>query len=199
MTRRYEVPEGECKAFAETVFDAVSTLHDLTHGGDVEVAPTRISFSQLFAYASDPYAQADVTIEQAIARDPATRADFDRLVEKTSVFIRAAAAASDTTFSRTGEGYRMRFERSRAESTQTYVIIEPTEAGNEPPRALFVRYPDGRRCKHALPQSHGGIVQLLEDAGSELLLGLLDIKNEVYLCRDENQSLSGDDGGAGPN
>ena len=96
MTRRYEVPEGECKAFAETVFDAVSTLHDLTHGGDVEVAPTRISFSQLFAYASDPYAQADVTIEQAIARDPATRADFDRLVEKTSVFIRAAAAASDT-------------------------------------------------------------------------------------------------------
>ena len=68
-----------------------------------------------------------------------------------------------------------------------------------PPRALFVRYPDGRRRKHILPQGHAGIVQLLEDSSSELLLGLLDIKNEVYLCRDEDQGLSGDDGGSGPN
>ena len=199
MTRQYEVPEGDHKAFAETVFDAVSTLHDLTHIGDVVVEPDRVTFSRLFAYASDSYALPDAAIERAIAENPAIRADCDRLMEKTSVFIRAAAAASDTTFSRTGEGYRMRFEHSRAESAQTYVIIEPTEAGNEPPRALFVRYPDGRRRKHTLPQSHAGIVQLLEDSSSELLLGLLDIKNEVYLCRDENQSLSGDDGGSGPN
>ncbi len=199
MTRRYDIPTGGRRKLAEAVFDAVSTLHDLTRENEEEVEPERVPFSRLYAYASDPYAQADPVVERAIAENPSLRADFDRLIEKTGVFIRAAAAASDTSFSRTGEGYRMRFERSRAEATQTYVIIEPTEDGKKPPHALFVRYPDGRRRKHVLPQGHEGIVQLLEDSGSELLLGLLDIENEVYLCRDEDQGLSGDDGGAGPN
>lgn len=199
MTRRFEIPRDGRKAFAEAVFDAVSTLNDLTNQGDAAVALAPVSFSRLYAYASDPYARADPTIEQAIAENPALRADFDRLIEQTSVFIRAAAAASNTSFSRTGDGYRMRFERSRAEAAQTYVIIESTDPGNAPPRALFVCYPDGRRRKHILPQGHSGIVQLLEDSSSELLLGLLDIRNEVYLCRDEDQGLSGDDGGSGPN
>ena len=198
MTRRCDIPTGERRKFAETVFDAASTLQDLARDDEVEVELERVSFSRLYAYVSDPYAEADPVIERAVAEDPAMRADFDRLIEKTGLFIRAAAAASDTSFSRTGKGYRMRFERSRAEATQTYVIIEPTEEGNMPPRALFIRYPDGRRRKHVLPEGHAGIVQLLEDSGSELLLGLLDINNEVYLCRDEDQGLSGDDRGSGP-
>ena len=186
MTRQYDIPTGGRRKYAETVFDALNTLQDLARKDEGEAAPERVPFSRLYAYVSDPYAQADPDIERAVAEDPAMRANFDRLVEKTGVFIRAAAAASDTTFSRTGEGYRMRFERSRAVATQTYVIIEPTDELSKPPLALFVRYPDGRRRKHVLPRGQKGIVQLLEDTGSELLLGLLDINNEVYLCRDEN-------------
>lgn len=186
MTRRYDIPTGDRRKFAETVFDALNTLQSLDRDDEAEVEFERVSFSRLYTYVSDPYAQADPVIERAIAGDSTMRADFDRLIEKTGVFILAAAAASDTNFSRTGTGYRMRFERSRAEATQTYVIIEATEEGNKPPRALFIRYPDGRRSKHVLPQGHEGIVQLLEDTGSELLLGLLDINNEVYLCRDED-------------
>lgn len=186
MTRRYDIPTDERIKFTETVFDALSTLQALDRDDEAEVELERVPFSRLYAYVSDPYAQADPVIERAVAEDPAMRADLDRLIEKTGVFIRTAAAASDTSFSRTGKGYRMRFERSRAEATQTYVIIESTEDGSKSPRALFIRYPDGRRRKHVLPQGHAGIVQLLEDSDSELLLGLLDINNEVFLCRDEN-------------
>ncbi len=158
MTRQYDIPTGGRRKFAETVFDALNTLHNLTRKDEEEVEAERVSFSQLYAYVRDPNAQPDPVIERAVAENPAMRANFDRLVERTAVFIRAAAAASAATFSRTGKGYRMRFERSRAEATQTYVIIEPTEAGTKPPLALFIRYPDGRRRKHALPQGHAGIV-----------------------------------------
>ena len=83
-------------------------------------------------------------------------------------------------------------------TTVSIVLVREHAEKVKPPRALFIRYPDGRRRKHVLPEGHAGIVQLLEDSGSELLLGLLDINNEVYLCRDEDQGLSGDDRGSGP-
>ncbi len=196
MSRRYEIPTGDRRSIAEQAFEALSNLDELARKGVVEAARRRIPLARLYAYAVGR--GADAAIERALGDDAELRAAFDRLLDKTAVPALAAAAASDDAFSRTAQGYRLRLERSRAEPTQFYVIIEPLAEGGTPPRALFIRFPDNRRRKFVLPEEHEGVIQLIESEDSEIVQSLRDHEVEVFLCRNEDQDLFGDDRGSGP-
>ena len=83
--------------------------------------------------------------------------------------------------SRDGAGCRIRFQRSRAEPGQTYVIIELDEGQGARRTTLFVCDAEDRCLKYRLPEAREGVVQMLLDEDSELLRALLDIKTEIFI------------------
>ena len=184
MSRRYNQPTGDRLARAEELFHAMSTAGDLLRpspAGDDNAGT--VPFSALYAYATDPDGAVDDELELALGRDPGLAADFGRILEKTVVWRlpRVAAASSGPIMSREGEGCRIRFQTSRAEPDQTYIIIELTEDGAKGPTALFIVDPELGCRRFALPAARDRVIQLLVDRDSELLQGLLDIKTEVFL------------------
>ncbi len=179
MTTRYNIPAAEALGPARQLFDAISTLQSLGDGGK----PAKIAFARLYAFATDPDGGADPEVERLLEEDPDARRDFRRLLEKTAYAYlpRVAAASTGGIGQRTGANCRIRFEASRAEPDQTYVIIEVTDSGEPDPTALFV-CDTGDRCdKFPLPRGRDGIVQLLLESDSELLAKLRNIETEIYL------------------
>ena len=111
------------------------------------------------------------------------RADLRRLLEKPAILRlpRVAAASAGVIMSRDGEGCRIRFQRSRAEPRQTYVIIELDHDQGTPRTTLFTCDSENRCRKFPVPEAREGVVQMLLDEDSELLRALLDIKTEIFI------------------
>ena len=180
MSIRYDVPEGAELEAAARAFDEASHLDTLLRG---PAGPPRIAFGRLYAYATDVEGAADPELTEALDRDPGLRAGLRRLVEKTAILRlpRVAAASAGAILNRDGEGCRIRFQRSRAEPRQTYVIIE-LEDGQGTPRTTLITCDSEDRClKFPLPEAREGVVQMLLDEDSELLRALLDIKTEIFI------------------
>jgi hypothetical protein len=118
-----------------------------------------------------------------LERDPALRADLHRLLEKTAVSYlpQVAAASSGTIKVREGQGCLIRFEASRAEPSQTFVVIELTNPETPVPGHLFVCDAENHCLKYPLPPASDGAIQILLEQGSDLLDRLLDIDTEVFL------------------
>ena len=150
--------------------------------GDVDPPAPRIAFSRLYEFAADADPAGDPEICAALESDARLAGDFRRILERMAAvrLPRVAAAGSGPIGGRDGEGCRIRFEPSQAESTQTYVIIELADAAAEP-AALFIVDAEPRCLSFAMPAARDGIIQLLEDDRSALLAGLRDIKTEVFL------------------
>jgi len=143
---------------------------------------TRISFGRLYAYAVEPDVL-DPELDGALQADETLREDFQRLLERTAMIRvpRVAAASPGTIMSRVGDGCQIRFQASRAEPNQTYVIIDLTDKEARAPTNMFVVNSRSECMKFSLPPARNGIIQFLVEQGSDLLVGLLDIKNEVFL------------------
>lgn len=142
----------------------------------------RIAFSRLYAFARDPNLAAAPDIRGALTRNPQLATDFRRIVERRALarMPRVAAASTDPITVRHGEGCRIRFEESRAEQDQIYVIIELADA-NARPQALFI-FDEQQFCRpYPLPSADKGVIQLLEHRNGPLVVGLRDIKAEVIL------------------
>lgn len=182
MGVRLHLPDGDRLRLAERLFDAVSTFDWLTRSSEPP-GRRKIAPSRLYAYATDARAEVDVELERALDEDAEARAAFRRLLEKTAHgrMPRVAAASSGPILSRDGQGCRIRFERSRAEPNQTYVIIELTDKRAPPPATLFVWDREDRCRRYPLPLAQEGVIQMLVEQESDLLQGLLDIKSEVFL------------------
>lgn len=183
MTKRSQLPEDEGLDLMRELFVAIMDLDDITKAAAEPFRRRRIALSRFYAYATEPGGPEDPELERALAADPALRADFRRLLEKTaaSYLPQVAAASSGTVERREGQGCRIRFEASRAEPSQTYVIIELIDQERPIPGALFVCYADYRCVKFALPPAHDGVIQILLEQDSDLLAKLRDIKTEVFL------------------
>ncbi len=182
MSKQYAVPAKEQLETSERLFDALSSLEALTRAADPP-QPRPIVFSRLYDYATQGGRATDRELERAIAGDPRLCADFRRLLEKTAAsrLPRSAAASTGILERREGEGCRIRFEKSRAEPTQTFVMIELADTEAPPPSVLFVCDVDNRCVKFPLPPARDGVIQILLEQGSDLLERLLDIRNEVFL------------------
>jgi len=182
MSMRYQVPEDEIRELSTKLFTAMQHLRDLKQAREIPNTVTHIGIERLYAYAVEPDVQ-DPELDGALQTDETLREDFQRLLHRTAMLRvpRVAAASPGTIMSRDGDGCQIRFQESRAEPNQTYVIIELTDKIAKAPARLFVVDSKNRCQKFSLPPARNGIIQFLVEQNSDLLVGLLDIKTEVFL------------------
>ena len=182
MSTRYQVPTGDKRELSAQLFTAMRQMRELKRTREPSNTDTRIGFERLYAYAVEPDVL-DPELDDALQADETLREDFQRLLDRTAMIRvpRVAAASPGTIMSRDGDGCRIRFQASRAEPNQTYVIIELTDKEAKAPAHLFVVDTENRCRKFPLPAARNGIIQFLVEQESDLLVGLLDIKTEVYL------------------
>ncbi|MBE0529641.1 MAG: hypothetical protein IH626_02370 [Rhodospirillales bacterium] len=170
------------KAAAGQVFDALSTLDALTDFSADSQISRAVGFADLYAYATEPDRPMDERLQRALASDARLRGDLDRLLENTALyrFPRLAAASSGENDRREGDGFTIRLRQSRAEETQTYVIIE-VHPGKEAPSTLFIFGAGHPYGKFPLPAAQDGVIQLLSETSSDLVKALLDVHTEVFI------------------
>jgi len=164
-------------ALAEETLDALSAVDRLS-----EPAMAKASPSALHAYATDPDYDADERLLEQLRTDAALQADFQRLLNNTSLYFmpRLAAASTGAIEARETQGCRIAFRSSRADENQVYAIIELVDK-QAAPRLLLIRLADGATERLALPPFQDGRAQLLLDRNSAEAKGLMDINAEVYL------------------
>ena len=183
MTKRHQLPDHEHRDRSQRLFDILTNLDDLTRASGEQTRSGKIAISRLYAYATGSEDSKDPELEQALERDSALRSDLHQLLEKTAVSYlpRVAAASSGTIKVREGQGCRIRFEVSRAETSQTFVMIELTDPETPVPGHLFACDVENHCLKCPLPPARDGTIQILLEQGSDLLDRLLDIDTEVFL------------------
>ena len=82
---------------------------------------------------------------------------------------------------RSGEGCKIRFERSHAAREQFYVIIELAAEAVRGPNQLMVCDSDDVCHQFPLPHARRGIIQFLMDGDSELSKLMQDSQTDVFL------------------
>jgi hypothetical protein len=171
------------KKAAGQVFDALSTLDALTETDNEATTGGQIGFSDIYAFATNPAHAMDNRMREALLRNPRLRRDLDKMIANAPVyhFRRVAAASSGDIDSRESDGFKIRLKQSRAEETQTYVIIELAEGAPKAPTMLFVRDAGEDYIKQALPEPQDGVIQLLVESDSDLVKALRDIQTEVFI------------------
>ena len=182
MSVKIKAPSAQDLDVAATVFGAFESANRLAEA-PVEAADARISGTRLYTYATDPGNLSDHDLEAALAVDPKLAGDFRRLLQRTALvrFPQVAAASSGAVSGRAADGYRISFEPSRAEPTQTYVIIDITADHDVGPKCLFLCREGRQTRKIALPPGRNGVVQILLDNDDEALIDLRHPDSEVYL------------------
>ncbi len=153
----------------------------LLDADDDATGASRPLFTELFAAANAP-GPLPAAIAQALLADPALRADFNLLLQRTArVHLpRAAAAASGALQRREADGYSLRLVPSRSGTGQVYLLIEVPE-GHTPPQRLVVSNPDGTICKEDLPPPTEQTIRLLKDANDPLPRTFSQADSELFL------------------
>jgi hypothetical protein len=183
MTKRQQLPDGERRELTQRLFDVLTNFNDLTRTSEEPEPLGRNAIGRLYAYATRSDLPEDPELEEMLEQDPEMRADLHRLLEKTAVSFlpQVAAASSGTIDTREGRGCRIRFEASRAEPSQTYVMIELSDPEMPVPGHLVVCDAENRCLKCSLPAARDGAIQILLERDSALLNRLLDLETEVFL------------------
>ncbi|MBL6928907.1 MAG: hypothetical protein ISR44_07015 [Rhodospirillales bacterium] len=171
------------KDAAGQVFDALSTLDALTATDETATDAKGVGFSDLYSFATDPVSVMDDALRGALNDNERLRRDMDQILEKTALyhFPLVAAASSGAVEERDGEGFKIKLRQSRAESSQTYVMIELDETNTSQPSTLFVRGSEHFYGKYPLPEAQGGVIQLLVESSSDLVKALRDVHTEVFI------------------
>ena len=176
MTTSFTLPDDKTIELAEQVFDVIETQH-WPESGDAG----RFTIQRLFDYVTDAGLDAS-DLEAALEESAALRRDLRRLTAKIAGYHipELAAAASGPVTRRVTQGCQVSFEASRAEPSQTYVVISLSELGSHP-RWLAVFSKDNQCRRLALPEPRDGLIQLLMESGSDLLAALRDPDNEIFI------------------
>ncbi|MBT3307036.1 MAG: hypothetical protein HN377_11210 [Alphaproteobacteria bacterium] len=171
------------KAAAEQVFDALTTLDALSAKDETTAEAKGVGFTELYSFATDPASVMDDNLRRALNDNERLRNDMDQILDKTALyhFPLVAAASSGAVDERDGEGFKIRLRQSRAERSQTYVMIELDETNMARPSTLFVRSAENDYGKYPLPEAQGGVIQLLVESGSDLVKALRDVHTEVFI------------------
>lgn len=145
--------------------------------------PSRPSFAELYAYATDPAFEARPALLAALVRDPSLRAELRRLLGNVAKhsFPRQAAAASGAVARREVVGAMLALTISRADPGQAYLGIELTDPAAPPPSVLSLVGGDGAPVRLTLPAFAGGAVQMLLETAGETYRLLADPETEVFL------------------
>ena len=167
--------------FVEAALDALSTSDLLLEG--TGQPSSKASPSEMHAYAIDSMYRASSTLLHCLKTNPATRADFQKILSNTARYYlpQVAAASSGDIESREANGCKISFKPSRANDAHMYVIIESLGDITFNPTLIFVCGTNDHLERAELPPAQNGRVQLLLERDSPMAHGLLDIKTEVYL------------------
>lgn len=167
---------------ATQIFEASMIVSEYLLDLDIEDKPRQLSASDLYRMTSvADKIDADLAI---IDHEPeTTRAAYLHMLDTFAIYRLppAMAASTDTIPTRDCEGCRLRFESSRAESDQIYIIIELHDRHAGLPHILIVSDADNY-CSHiALPAPRNGIIQLISQRNSPLMEMLSDPRTKVIL------------------
>jgi len=167
---------------AAQIFDASMLVSEYMLDPDREDNPRQLSASDLYRMTS-AVDMNDADIE-TIDREPeTTRAAYVQMLDSYAIYHLPPpmAASTDTFPARDCEGCRLRFESSRAESDQIYIIIELHDRHADLPHVLIVSDADNY-CRHiSLPAPRNGIIQLISQRNSPLMEMLSDPRTKVIL------------------
>lgn len=143
----------------------------------------KISFADLYAYATDLHFTPDSVLVKALEDDGQLMSDFQRLLSNTSSIYmpQVAAASSGERTYREADGCKIMFKESRADPAQMFVIIELINKQAVPPTMMFICHPDNSCRRVILGDSVDGRIQLLVDRDSHIVRGLSEVSTEVYL------------------
>lgn len=143
----------------------------------------RVAASRIYAAARDGSDDQDVSA--VLADNRAARALYGRAVADTARFAlpEARAASSGNPAARYGEGCHIRFERSRAEPGQYFVVVEVASERDDlrSPTSLIVCDREQRCRQFPLPAVRDGIAQIIAEADSDLVRLVGDPTTRVYL------------------
>ena len=146
--------------------------------------PGAVTPAELFRYANGSLAYPNIRIDDALSQQPGLRASFRRMVESISpVHFEPVVAASDREMpERRGEGCKISFENSQAETDRIYVVISLDEWVNEVTLSRLVLFArDGLCHQFPVPPARRGVIQLLTEKDARLTRLLSDPMTEVFL------------------
>lgn len=146
-------------------------------------AESRIAFSDLYRYATDPAFDLPPGVKAKLAADPTAAADLERIIaaQPFAHMPRQAAAATDDAVRRETDAAVLTLTPSRAAPTQVYLGIQLADKENTGPRQLFARTVSGAWVRETLPAFSGGRAQVLLEADGDMARALGDPETEVYL------------------
>lgn len=182
--REFATPTEAQKAEARQRFAQHELLDGLTEDAAAAGSDkTSVPLSRLYAIAANPGAAVPADVAEAMLGQPRLRSIYRDLLARTALFHipEALAASTDDLPARAGEGCRIRFEESRAEPDQIYVIVELDNPADTPPSAIVFCDAENFCASLALTGWRDGIVQAIADRDSDILRLARDPKSTAYL------------------
>lgn len=182
MTVRWDRLGPDRQGAVEAAFVALETAAALCRPEPTDGA-ARLSPSALWAHVTGDAAIPRAQLAAALLEDPGLREILAGLMARAALSVgpRVAAAASDRSIAeRGGDGFRLRLLPARGDADQTWIMIaldRPAPA----PAHLTVLPPAGPPQTVRLDPPVDGVVQLLLEAGSELVAALADPASTVFL------------------
>jgi hypothetical protein len=180
--REFATPNEEDRKTARQRFAEYEVHDGLISVDAVEAAP-RVAISRLYAVAANPGAAMPADVAAAMLRRPRLRAVHRDLLARAAMFHipEAMAASTDDLTVRAGNGCRIRFEDSRAEPDQIYVIVELDDPEGAPPSGLVFCDAENFCVSLELTGWRNGVVQLIVERDSDILRLARDPKSTAYL------------------
>ena len=148
----------DADSLAEAIFTARESLDGLAKS-DQPDSPPKVSFQEIYRYATDSSARASTDLIRVLTTDARAREDLRCLLARVAPYqqISRAAASSGAVTTRSGSGFEMSLRESRADRDQLYLIIKLASTAAPAPGTLFV-IGDGDGCRKVpLPRPINGV------------------------------------------
>ncbi|MDV7339127.1 hypothetical protein RYZ26_05960 [Terasakiella sp. A23] len=165
---------------AEQIFKALSAFDEVIH--PKEEVPSKVAFSELYAYATNPAHDASPALKAALSTDFSLHRDLRRLLEKQAIvhMPRAAAASSGEISQREADGFKLTLKPSKASADQVYLLIQAIDR-DESPTLMFVQEADGPIHRLVIEDFYDGEAQILLRAGDDIVKALRKAQSDVIL------------------
>jgi hypothetical protein len=180
--KEFDIPTPEQMAEARQRFAASELTESVSAAGSDSI-PKSISASRLYALANEPGAPMPSDIAREMLQRPALRAAYrDFLAGAASFSVpEAIAASSEDLPTRRGDGCRIRFFPSEAETDQVYLVVELDDPKRATPNALVFCDREDFCCVVELTGWRDGVAQVIVETGSDMLRMARDPKSTAYL------------------
>jgi len=164
----------------EQIFKALDAFDTIIH--PTQDTPTKVSFSELYAYANDANHVASKALQSALGHDLSLRRDLKRLLDKQAIvhMPRAAAASTGDIDQREADGFKLTLKPSKADEDQVYLLIGAIDR-DESPTLMFVQDVDGPVHRLVIEDFYEGEAQILLQRNDDIVKALRKAQSDVIL------------------